>query len=51
MEDVPLSLGAAGRELGVTGGDLLSFASLKGPRRCQQHGTTSGPLQPAVLIL
>jgi hypothetical protein len=29
----------------------LSFASLKGPRRCQQHGTTSGPLQPVVLIL
>ncbi|MHB8379355.1 MAG: hypothetical protein ACYDB2_05480 [Acidimicrobiales bacterium] len=29
----------------------LSFASLKGPPRCQKHGTTSGPSQPAVLII
>jgi DNA replication protein DnaC len=31
--------------------DTLSFASLKGPGRCQQHGTISSPSPPAVMII
>jgi hypothetical protein len=30
---------------------VLSFASPKGPPRCQKHGTTSGPSHPAMLII
>jgi len=35
----------------LCGDGSLSLASLKGPPRCQLHGTTSRPLQPADVMI
>jgi glycosyltransferase involved in cell wall biosynthesis len=45
------ALPPAMRQFGFLQAGLMSFASVKGPPRCQQHGTTSRPLRPAVTMI